>query len=130
MLDRAVAKKLYHRLHKSDMTEFLLTSLDQYDLITCMDTFVYLGRLNETLAMIYQKLKTGGTLVFSTEKLIDARELGYRLNISGRFSHHHDYLTTVLADTGFKIAETRDVAIRIESGCPVEGQFVCACRME
>lgn len=130
MLDRAVTKQLYHQLHKSDITDFLLASSDQYDLVTCMDTFIYMGRLNEVFALIYQKLKTGGMLVFSTEKLVEAHERGFQLNISGRYSHHHDYLTTVLSNTGFKIVKMRDVAIRIESGCPIEGQFVCVSREE
>ena len=47
MLDRSAAKQLYRQLHKSDITEFLLGIRDHYDLITCMDTFVYLGRLDE-----------------------------------------------------------------------------------
>jgi len=130
MLDRAAAKQLYHQLHKSDITDFLLASPDQYDLITCMDTFIYLGRLDEVFALIYRKLKIGGMLVFSTEKLVGAHEFGYQLNISGRYSHHHDYLTAMLGNSGFKIAEIRDVAIRKESGCPIEGQFVCVSRAE
>lgn len=130
MLDRAATKPLYHQLHKSDITDFLLASRDQYDLVTCMDTFIYLGRLKEIFALIYQKLKTGGMLIFSTEKLTESHERGFQLNISGRYSHHHDYLTTVLSNTGFKIAKIRDVAIRRESGCPIEGQFVCVSRAE
>lgn len=135
MLDQAVAKQLYHQLHKSDITDFLLASHllaphDQYDLITCMDTFIYLGRLDEIFALIYKKLKTGGIFVFSTEKLAGDYDLAYQLNISGRYSHHHDYLTKILDKTGFKIAKICDVAIRKESGCPIEGQFVCVSRAE
>lgn len=130
MLDRAVAKQLYHQLHKSDITNFLLASRDQYELITCMDTFIYLGRLDEVFALIYQKLKTGGMLVFSTEKLVGVNERAYQLNISGRYSHHHDYLTAILGNIGFKIANISDVTIRIESGCPIEGQFVCVSRAD
>ena len=130
MLDRAATKQLYHQLHKSDITDFLLASREQYDLVTCMDTFIYLGRLNEVFALIYQKLKTGGMLVFSTEKLVKTQERGFQLNISGRYSHHPDYLTTALIKTGFKIVKISDVAIRIESGCPIEGQFVCVSRAE
>ena len=122
--------QLYHQLHKVDITDFLLASRDQFDLITCMDTFIYLGRLDKVLALIYQKLKTGGMLVFSTEKLVGTHEPAYQLKMSGRYSHHHDYLTTVLGNTGFKIAKIRDVAIRMELGCPVEGQFVCVRRAE
>jgi predicted TPR repeat methyltransferase len=135
MLDQAAAKQLYRQLHKSDITDFLRTSHllaphDQYDLITCMDTLIYMGRLDEVFALICQKLKTGGMLIFSTEKLIGDQEVTYQLNISGRYSHHHDYLTEILDKTGFKIVQIDDVAIRKESGCPIAGQFVCASRLE
>jgi predicted TPR repeat methyltransferase len=128
MLDQSSEKQIYHQLHQSDISEFLSATEDQYDLITCMDTFIYAGRLEEILELIYQKLKPGGKLLFSTEKLLGAYEHSYKLNISGRYSHHQDYLTAVLNKTGFKIQQINDVAIRTESGCPIEGQFVCVCR--
>ena len=128
MLDQAAAKQLYHQLHQSDITDFLRVSDDRYDLITCMDTFIYLGRLDKVLALIYQKLKLGGMLIFSTEKLAGVHEVPFRLNVSGRYSHHHTYLTSLLSDTGFNIQKISDVTIRTESGCPIEGQFVCVSR--
>ena len=130
MLDRSAAKQVYRQLHKSDITEFLLGTRDHYDLISCMDTFVYLGRLDEVLALIHQKLRVGGMLFFSTEKLLENSGLDYQLNISGRYSHHSDYLTTLLVNTGFSLQRMTDVPIRNESGCQIEGQFVCASRAE
>ena len=129
MLDHAAKKHLYRQLHKSDITEFLQACHERYDLISCMDTFTYMGRLDEVLAQLFQKLKNGGMLVLSTEKL-DENELDYRLNISGRYSHHHDYLIKVLNNTGFKIAKICDVTIRKESGCPIKGEFICVSRSE
>jgi predicted TPR repeat methyltransferase len=130
MLDQAAAKHQYHQLHKSDITNFLLASSDQYDLITCMDTFIYIGRLDEVFALIYKKLKAGGMLLFSTEKLVGDHELAYQLNISGRYSHQHSHLTKMLSNTGFKITKICDVTIRKESGYPIEGQFICVSRPE
>ncbi|MDO8988272.1 MAG: tetratricopeptide repeat protein [Sideroxyarcus sp.] len=130
MLERAAAKQVYQHLHKSDIAEFLCESRERYDLITCMDTFIYIGRLDEVLALIHRNLKPGGMLLFSTEKLAGARELDYQLNVSGRYSHHQGYLTEKLAESGFRIQQISDVVIRMESGCPIEGQFVCACRAD
>jgi predicted TPR repeat methyltransferase len=130
MLDRAAAKQIYHQLHRSDITNFLLSCHEQYDLITCMDTLVYLGRLDEVLALIYQKLKPDGMFLFSTEKMVVVNESAYQLNISGRYSHNHYHLSSLLGDTGFTIAKIDDVAIRIESGCPIAGQFYCVRRLE
>jgi predicted TPR repeat methyltransferase len=49
------------------------------------------------------KLKPGGRLLFSTEKLAGTSEYSYKLNISGRYSHHQAYLTAVLNKTGLDI---------------------------
>ena len=128
MLDKAVAKQLYHRLHKSDLQEFLSAPAERYDLITCMDTMVYLGRLEEILALIFNRLNAEGLFIFSTEKIAGDHELEYQLNVSGRYSHHPAYLVKMLNNIGFKIEKMQDVDIRKESGCPIIGQFVCAKR--
>ena len=128
MLERSREKQLYHQLHQSDIADYLREANEQYDLITCMDTFIYVGRLEEILDQIYQKLKRGGSLLFSTEKLFGTTGHSYKLNFSGRYSHHQDYLTALLNKTGFEIMQIKDVAIRTESGYPIAGQFVCASR--
>ena len=128
MLERSREKELYHQLHQSDIADYLRKANEQFDLISCMDTFIYVGRLEEILELIHKKLNPGGRLLFSTEKLIGAHEHSYKLNISGRYSHHPDYLTEVLNKTCFDILQMRDVAIRTESGYPIEGQFFCASR--
>ncbi len=128
MLNKARAKMLYSELRQSDLADFLGGTQKQYDLICCMDTFIYLGRLDSILSLIQQRLKAGGMLFFSTEKLIADSPENYRLNISGRYSHHPDYLTKLLSDSGFVVDLTRNIAIRTESGSPIEGQFICACR--
>ncbi|OIR11485.1 ubiquinone biosynthesis O-methyltransferase [mine drainage metagenome] len=128
MLDQAAAKHLYRQLHRSGIVEFLRASHDRYDLVACMDTLTYFGKLEEVFTLIRRNLEPGGLLLFSTEKLSGAYECDYRLNVSGRYSHHQDYLAAVLDAAGFAIGKMADVAIRNESGCPIEGQFVCASR--
>ncbi|WP_035059326.1 tetratricopeptide repeat protein [Andreprevotia chitinilytica] len=130
MLDRAATKQLYQQLHKADISGFLRESRAQFDLIICMDTLIYLGRLDEVFALMQQRLNAGGLALFTTEKLLEADTQGYRLNISGRYSHHPDYLTAQIKHAGFKIVAIRDVPIRTESGCPIEGQFVCVRRAD
>lgn len=128
MLEQAAAKHLYGQLHRSGIVEFLRASRDRYDLITCMDTLPYLGALDEVFVLIRHNLEPGGMLLFSTEKLPGAYECDYRLNISGRYSHHPDYLAAVSDAAGLAIRKMEDVTIRNESGCPIEGQFVCVIR--
>lgn len=128
MIARAEAKQLYQQLHKSGIVEYLQTAEEKYDLISCMDTLIYLGRLDEFFDLICQRLNTGGRFIFSTEKLGGAGNDAYHLNISGRYSHHPDYVARVLDDAGLQIQTARDVAIRTEAGIPIAGQFVCAVR--
>ncbi|MDX8379810.1 MAG: tetratricopeptide repeat protein [Gallionella sp.] len=125
MLRQAAEKRIYNQLHQADITEFLQASCDPYDFIVCMDTFIYLGKLDEIIALIYKRLKAGGQLLFSTEKLLSAYPRDFQLNITGRYSHHQDYILRLLAKVGFVIEKISDVMIRIESGFPIEGQFVC-----
>lgn len=130
MLEHAAAKQVYRQLHKSDIADFLRSSEEQYDLVTCMDTFIYIGRLDEVIPLIHRNLKPGGRLLFSTEKLAGERQQDHQLNASGRYSHHPDYLVERLSESGFTIESMNDVVIRMESGCPIKGQFVCARRAE
>ena len=130
MLNQSAAKRIYRQLHRSDITEFMRASCDSFDLVACMDTFVYLGTLDEILSLVYRRLNVGGLLLFSTEKLSASGDATYHLNISGRYSHHPDYLSALLRRTGFRIQHMSDVPIRTESGCQIEGQFVCAIRTD
>jgi len=130
MLDWAHSKQFYQHLHKSDIADYLRMSRDKFDLITIMDTFIYLGSLDEVIVLMHKRLNAGGMLLFSTERLLGGPDQAYQLNISGRYSHQQDYLIALLNNTGFKLREIRDVVIRTESGCPIEGQFFCAVRTE
>ena len=124
MLAKAAEKQRYHQLHHADISDFLNSTDTQYDLITCMDTFIYTGKLDILFKLIAQRLKTSGQLLFSTEKLTGTRD--YQLNISGRYSHHSDYLSRVLNDAGLRISEITEIIIRNESGCPIAGQLYLA----
>jgi predicted TPR repeat methyltransferase len=61
-----------------------------------VEAFIYLGRLGKVFALIYQRLKVGDKLLFSIEKTTGVDTRAYQLNISGRYSHHHEYLATIL----------------------------------
>ncbi len=130
MLSQAAQKQCYHQLHATDILSFLRACTFQYDLIVCMDTFIYFGRLEEVFKNIYQHLKVGGRFIFSTEKLSGDVSITLKLNISGRYSHHPDYLVSRLNKAGFVICEQADVVIRKESGCPIDGQFFSAMRTQ
>jgi predicted TPR repeat methyltransferase len=127
MLNQARAKNLYTRLHQSEIRDFLERSNDRYDLIVCTDTFIYFGDLDPVFSLIFKHLKPHGWFIFSTEKRDETSgSKTYQLNASGRYSHSQDYLAHVLNKHGFDTPEFSDVAIRMESGRPIAGQFVKA----
>lgn len=127
MLDIAKAKDIYDKLYKNDIVEFLESTPTHYDLVSCMDTFVYIGNLEKLISEIYSHLTVGGTMIVSTEKT-ESNE-NYQLNISGRYSHNENYLKKLLNIHNLKILSMRDITIRMEAGYPLAGQFICAARV-
>ena len=129
MLALAASRGIYAELHQADLVDHLSGSGHEFDLICCMDTLIYLGRLEQPLARMYQRLRPGGRLLFTTELPSGPATVpGYRLGVSGRYAHHPDYLAGVLADAGFVLEHGADITVRNESGCPIAGQFFCARR--
>ena len=128
MLDLAEQKGVYDQLHKSEICVFLKQSTLQYDLISCMDTLIYFGVLEEIMASMAKCLASGGYLIFTTETLAagDTATGDCRLNISGRFSHREAYLRRLLQANGFAAPTVRDMTIRMEAGTPIAGQLICA----
>ena len=127
MLAHAAARQIYQQLYKADISAFLAESVASFDLISCMDTLIYIGKLDELFAQVFHHLKPGGLFLFSTETL-GTGEAPYQLNISGRYSHHPDYMTQLLQQAGFVLQHRTEGAIRKEAGCPIQGEFICALR--
>jgi predicted TPR repeat methyltransferase len=125
MLDIARQKGVYDRLTKTEICDFLARSTDRYDLIGCIDTLIYFGALEEIIALAARNLKAGGWFIFTTEKLADdAAQCGYRLNISGRYSHRESYVRALLQANGFAPPHLRDLTLRMEAGMPIAGQML------
>lgn len=136
MLDQAQQKAVYDRLVKSEICAFLTDSTQQFDLITCMDTLIYFGALEEIMMLMARNAKAGGWIIFTTETLT-SDETGpaglhlnsrpnFRLNISGRYSHPESYLRELLRINGFAPPHLRDMTIRMEAGTPIAGQMLRA----
>jgi predicted TPR repeat methyltransferase len=132
MLDQAQQKAVYDRLVKSEICAFLAASKQQYDLITCMDTLIYFGALEEIMMLMARNLKPGGAIIFTTETLLADDGNGrrdYHLNISGRYSHPETYLRHLLQRNGFAQPHLRDMTIRMEAGSPIAGQMLRAYKL-
>jgi predicted TPR repeat methyltransferase len=127
MLDGARARGGYDVLVKGELTAFLKSCGDAYDVIVSADTLVYFGVLDDVLQAASGALRRGALFIFTLERAdeADAPE-GHRLNPHGRYSHTRDYIQRTLAKTGFDKVGIEDDVLRLERGEPVVGFVVTA----
>ncbi|QEL54471.1 tetratricopeptide repeat protein [Chromobacterium paludis] len=124
MLARARGKQLYDALRQADILADLRGGRDDWQLIACMDTLPYFGRLDALFEALGRALQAGGLLLFCTERLED-ETADYRLHHSGRYRHAPAYLDVLLSQ-GWRVLARDRLPVRDEAGCPVAGEFVCA----
>jgi len=126
MIAHARERKVYDDLIKGELTTYLSSVPDGYDVIVSADTLVYFGPLEDVVAAAAGALRAGGRLVFTVEELTDAAQVpGYTISPHGRYSHTREYVERVLAavDLQFEIAGAE---LRLEAGSPVAGLVVKA----
>jgi predicted TPR repeat methyltransferase len=129
MLARAQGRGHYDRFVQQELTACLQACADSFDLIASADTLVYFGSLDAVLAAAARALRPGGYLVFTLEKADpDCPLPGYRLNVSGRYSHAPSYVEAALSGAGLKLLFADAVVPRKEGGDDVAGLLVAAQR--
>ncbi len=117
MLQEATKRGLYHRLIKSELSEFLIQNPESFDLIVAADTLIYFGDLRQLLMAVHRSLKGDGFFVFTIELSDDDGQ--FHLNPNGRYSHGKNYLQGVLTQTGFVTHEMKYGVVRVEFGIAV-----------
>lgn len=120
MLDVARDKNIYAGLYVSEINEFLEGDVGPYDFVLAADVFAYLGDLENTFSLIYDKTAEDVLFCFSTEK--DTGE-SYTLRPTGRFAHSVAYIENLVFKTGWKIAENHTSSLRKEQGEWIEGNL-------
>ncbi len=120
MLAIATQKNVYDRLIKSDITTFLIAETAQYDLVLAGDTLVYTGDLETIFNSIHRALRPEGLFIFNAE-IGDAPT--FKMNQSGRFSHHKDYLDRLAKKEGFSILSYQEIITRMQNNEPVYGHL-------
>ena len=128
MLEKAASLARYDELEAAELTAYLRSSPQAFDVIASSDTLVYFGDLADVLAAAATALREHGRLVFTLEHAADdeAPACGYRLNPHGRYSHTEAYARRVLAQAGFELVGIAREALRRERGALVPGLVVCA----
>ncbi|MCB1598026.1 MAG: tetratricopeptide repeat protein [Gammaproteobacteria bacterium] len=126
MLDKARERKLYDELVVGELCAFMASRPAAFDLIILADTLVYFGALEEAFSTAHTALAPGGMLAFAVESRSDGPD--YQLELHGRYSHRPDYVTRLLADSGYTLQSLEPIVIRRELNADVAGIAVVARR--
>jgi predicted TPR repeat methyltransferase len=129
MLAKARGRGVYDELVAAELTAYLASQPQAFDLILSADTLVYFGDLGPVLAAGATALRAGGRLIFTVESADvadDTSRVGYHLNPSGRYTHGEAYLRDQLATAGLTVISIAAATLRQEGGSPVAGYVVAA----
>jgi predicted TPR repeat methyltransferase len=126
MLDQARERGVYDELVKGELTAYLRSCREAYDIIVSADTLVYFGALEEVVAAAARALRPDGYLVFTVEEFVGAGDgADYCLRPHGRYNHSRAYVERLLTGAGLKPV-IAGAELRLEAGAPVDGLVVRA----
>jgi predicted TPR repeat methyltransferase/thioredoxin-like negative regulator of GroEL len=121
MLKKASERQVYDDLIQSELTKFLETKKDSFDLAIAADVFNYVGDLTGVFAGSRNALRPGGWFSFSVEAS-DAEDLV--LAATGRYRHSLTHCQKLAADQGFVIVHSEPAVLREENGVGVNGYLI------
>jgi len=125
MLELAETKKAYDELVQAELTAFLGSRDEDFDLIASADTLCYFGELAPVFRSAAKALRAGGLFAFTLEDagkdVTDAR-----LHHHGRYAHGRSYVEDALGAAGLQPRLLSPVVLRQESQQPVAGHLVIA----
>jgi len=125
MLQRAEQRGGYDVLHKAELTHYLHTQPDRFDLVTSADTLCYFGDLHEVLAAAARALRPEGGVAFTVEAMAGGPD-DFRLEGSGRYCHAAAHVEACLAAAGFGAVRIEPIVPRREAGQDVQGWLASA----
>ena len=120
MLEKAEEKRIYDELVQLDITEFLATTEERYDLFTAADLFIYVGNLEFLFSAIRRAATAEAWFAFSTESTDRA---DFTLDETGRYSHSRGYIERLARQFGFTIRSCQAETIRQQTSRPVAGEL-------
>ena len=118
MLAIAKQKKVYDKLSKADIVEYLTSTSREFDYYVALDVFIYVGCLKEIFRLIKSRSRKPGKLVFSTEHT----ELdGYHILKTGRYAHSKNYVESLCNKFGYDLSHFSTTELRKEKGAFLTG---------
>ena len=127
MLSRANSTGCYDALEEAELTDFIGSRPDAYDVIVSADTLCYFGDLRAVMTAAAAAVRPGGFFIFTVERGEDGDNTvpaGFRLNPLGRYSHQESYVKRIVAEAGMQIKTVAQGVLRQEMGSPVAGLVV------
>jgi predicted TPR repeat methyltransferase len=125
MLDKAALRGVDDELQKAELTTYLKSVTQGYDLVISADTLCYVGRLEAVSKAAHNAFRAHGWLVFTLESIVDAESADdFRLNPHGRYSDKLDYVEAMLLAAGCARVDADCVELRTEAGLPVHGWLI------
>ncbi|MDQ8039241.1 MAG: tetratricopeptide repeat protein [Rickettsiella sp.] len=101
MLALAKTKNCYSELIEADILNGISQLSEPYDLILCIDTLVYFGKLDALFSVVASYLEEKGLFCFSIE-ISDTSVTSYRLQTSGRYQHAIIYINNLAKKNNLK----------------------------
>jgi len=129
MMSRANSTGCYDALEEAELTDFIGSRKDAYDIIVSADTLCYFGDLSAVMAAVAEALRPGGFFIFTVEHGGDGDDTmpaGFRLNPLGQYCHQKNYVNRVVVEAGMQIKSVVHGVLRQEMGSPVAGLVVTA----
>lgn len=121
MLQKAAALRVYDELRQAEVTDFLATSTERFDLVVAADVFIYVGDLDDVFRCLAARMPTGGSFCFTVEET-GAQELELRASL--RYAHSEAGIRRLAQQHGFRVAALERRPVREEQREPVAGLFV------
>lgn len=129
MLARAQSTGCYDTLQEAELTAFIGSRKDAYDVIVSADTLCYFGDLQEVMTAVASAVRPGGFFIFTVERAKESKDTmpaGFRINPAGRYCHQESYVRRAVAEAGMKLRSVVQGTLRQEMGSPVSGLVVTA----
>ena len=113
MLEMARKRGLYDDLVCSDLTSFIATQIQHYELVVATDVFIYVGALEAVFAATRRAMRAQGLFAFSFETS-ESEDLVLRP--TRRYAHSVAYIHKLAAAHGFTVLLLEPSVIREEGG--------------
>ena len=120
MLEKAAALQVYDALEQADVTEFLATTRETFDLVVAADVFVYVGALDDVFAAVAQRLAPGGSFCFTVEESA-GEEVALRSSL--RYAHSQAGILRLSQANGLEVSAIERRPVREEQRVPIPGLF-------